>query len=266
MLSMQIDRTLRLALLTIGLGLAGCSDDTTDPSEDPNINQDLATSIGFSIAQDAQQVANPGYIEGSIGAGNEFRVSACTFTSTSGRFECPEETWRGFTLNRSYSFTDASGNALDAYDPTLVTGVNFQTSLTGGASFGNWSGTVDWTRDFSVTGISPTSTAWTWNGTGSSTISTSRHTGNGDTRTYNLQATTQLNDVVVPYPLTSGGYPTSGSITKNVTVTYVGGKFDGQTVTRTVTVTFNGTQTAELSIGSTDWDLNLATGAVTRRT
>ncbi len=260
---MQLDRTLRLALV-IGLGLAGCSKDETGPSDDTNLNDDLATSIGFTEAHDATLATNPGFIQGSIGAGNEFRVTACTFSEASSRFECPSETLGGFTLTRSYSFTDASGMALTSFDPDLVAGFNVNARLAGAASLGNWSGTLDWQRDFSVTGISPTSTSWTWNGTGTATITSSRNTVSGDTRTYNLDITTQVSDLVVPYPLSEGAYPTSGTITKNVSVTYLGGNFDGQTTTRTVTTTFNGTQTARLTIGTTEWDLNLTTGAVTR--
>ncbi len=261
---MQFDRALRLSLLAIGLGIAGCSKDETGPSNDPNLNEDLATSVGFNTAQDAKLVTNPGFIDGSIGAGNEFRVTACTFTASSGRFECPSETWLGFTLTRSYTFSDGSGTPLTTFDPNQIASFNVRAGLTGNASLGNWSGTIDWQRDFSVTGLSPTATSWTWNGTGTATITSSRTTVGGDTRTYNLDLTTQVNDLVVPYPLSAGQYPTSGSITKNVSVTYIGGKFDGQTTTRTVTATFNGTQTARLTIGSTEWDLNLATGAVTR--
>ena len=261
---MQGVRALRWSLLMIGFCIAGCSDDTTNPADDTNLNEDLATSIGYNVAQDAQLVTNPGFIQGSIGTGNEFRVSACEYSETSGRFECPSETWNGFTLVRSYTFTDAAGAPLTTFDPDLVNGFGVRAQLTGGASLGNWTGTIDWQRDFSVTGISALSTSWTWNGTGTATITSSRHTVGGDTRTYNLEITTQVSDVMVPYPLTSGAYPTSGSITKNVSVTYIGGDFDGQTTTRTVTTTFNGTQTARLTIGSSNWDLNLVTGTVTK--
>ena len=255
-----------LSALTLALGLAACSDDDiTDPSTDPNVDADLATAIGVATVQDAGLFSNPGFISGNIGTGNEFNLSNCTFTQSSSRFECPSETSGGFTLTRSYSFTDANGTVLNTFNPATVAGFNVRSRVTGGASMGtSWTGTVDLNRDFSVTGVSPTSTSWTWNGSGSSSITTSRVTAGGDTRTYNLQWTTDVDDVTIGYPLTAGSFPTSGTITRNVTATFVGGDFDGQTVTRTVTVTFTGNQTATLKIGTGTWNLNLATGAVTK--
>ena len=254
-----------LSTLTLVLGLAACSDDdTTGPSDDPNVDADLATAIGVATAQDAALFTNPGFVSGTIGTGNEFRLSNCTFTQSSSRFECPSETTGGLTLTRSYSFTDASGTTLTTFNPANVAGFNVRSQLAGTSTLGTWSGTVDLSRDFSVTGVSPTSTSWTWNGTSSSSINTSRTTSGGTTRTYNLQWTTDVNDVVVPYPLTAGSYPTSGTITRNVTVDFVGGDNDGESITRTVTITFNGTQTATLKIGTGTWNLNLATGTVTK--
>lgn len=259
-------RSLVFLACPLALGLTACSNGgTTTPSDDPNLDADLATAVGFAIAQDAALFSNPGFITGSIGTGNEFRLNTCTFTQSSGRFECPSETAGNFTLTRSYSFTGANGTILTTFNPALITGFNVRSRVTGGASLGTiWSGTLDLNRDFSVTGISPTSTTWTWNGTGSASISTSRITSGSTTRTYNLQITTQVSNVVVPYPLAAGTFPTSGTITRTVTTTHVGGTFDGRTATRTATVTLTGTQTATLKIGNGTWNLNLTTGAVTK--
>jgi hypothetical protein len=265
---MQRVRSFSLLLIPLALGLAvACSDDdTTGPNDDPNVDADLAAAIGVATARDAALFTNPGFVTGSIGAGNEFRLNNCTFTQASGRFECPSETVGGLTLTRSYLFTGANGTVLTTFNPANVQGFNVRSHLTGPASLtsASWTGTVDWNGDFSVTGISPTSTSWTWNGTSSSSVTTSKITSGSDTRTYNLQWTTTVANVVVPYPLTAGGYPTSGTITRNVTVNFVGGDNDGESITRTVTVTFNGTQTATLKIGTGTWNLNLATGAVTK--
>jgi hypothetical protein len=68
-----------------------------------------------------------------------------------------------------------------------------------------------------------------------------------------------VTDVVVPVPRGADRFPISGSISHSCTVTFVGGPKDGQTITRTATVTFNGSETATLTVNGRIFDLDLKT-------
>jgi len=96
----------------------------------------------------------------------------------------------------------------------------------------------------------------TWNGTGTSTATRSRHRDNGD-RSYDISCTLTVVNVVVPVEHGGDRFPLSGTITRACTITFTAGPREGQTVQRTAVVTFNGTQTATLTIGDKTFDIDL---------
>jgi hypothetical protein len=110
-----------------------------------------------------------------------------------------------------------------------------------------------------ATGLAGLETQRTWNGTGASHLIRSRHTDGGAERSYDLECATTLTNVVVPVPRGDEHFPLSGSIAIQCTITFVGGPRDGQTVERTMTITFNGTQTATATVGDKTFDINLKT-------
>ena len=79
----------------------------------------------------------------------------------------------------------------------------------------------------------------------------------GAERSYNLECTLTVENVVVPVPHGEDVWPLSGTITRQCTVTFVGGRRAGQTVTRTIVVNFNGTQNVILTVGDKVFDLDL---------
>ena len=85
----------------------------------------------------------------------------------------------------------------------------------------------------------------------------SRHTDNGPERSYDLECSLTVAGVVVPVPSGGDAWPLSGTITRQCTVTFVGGPRDGQTISRTAVVTFNGTQNVTLTVGGKTFDLDL---------
>jgi hypothetical protein len=128
----------------------------------------------------------------------------------------------------------------------------------------NWSATVDRHRNLTATGLTGMETERTWNGTGNGTVARSKHTDGGETRTYNITYTTGFNAVIVPVPHTADSWPISGSITRQMTIKIEGGPRDGQTVDRTVTVTFNGTQFVPITINGKTFTFDLKTRKIIR--
>jgi hypothetical protein len=64
--------------------------------------------------------------------------------------------------------------------------------------------------------------------------------------------------VVIPVPKTETSWPKSGTITRNVTVTFTGGEKGGTTEQRTATITFDGTQFATVTVNGDTFKFDLA--------
>jgi hypothetical protein len=266
-------RTLiRFGALTCAAVLGACSGDATSTSIDqqiPSLASDLALVAANGTAEDVgimlepvSFTAMPFFATASFDgpvlslAGN-FRPANCPFDATSGRLVCPTITHYGITINRSYAFWDASNAVQQAYDTITTAKGNVQTSIVGTRTGDEWSATVDRGKDLTATGLAGAETQRTWNGTGHDKVNRSRVTEAGETRTYDIDCSVTVSDVVVPVP---PAFPLSGSITRTCTITIVGGPRDGTTIQRTVVVTFNGNSTATLTIGDKTFTVDLTTG------
>ena len=273
---------IRFGALTCAVIIGACGKDTTGPSIDqldPALASDVAEIAADGMAEDVDVMREPVFFplmpffgaaaatasfDGpATGPGfGEFRPTNCPFDAATNRLVCPTISHFGITINRSYAFWDAANAVQQAYDATTTAKANIQTSFTGTRSGDDWSGSVDRGKDLTATGLAGAETQRTWNGTGHDKVNRSRVTESGETRTYDLDCSVTVKDVVVPVPTsaTSGPhFPLSGTITRACTVTIVGGPKDGTTVTRTVVVTFNGGNTATLTIGDKTFTIDLTT-------
>jgi len=263
---------IRCAALTWAVGIAACSGDSTGTQATPFLNGDVATVVADNTGDDVDLMREPVFFTSMplggpamiLGSG-DLNPANCTFNSTTQRLECPTVTRGSLTITRSYKFWDAANNVMDHYDATLTAKANIQTHAAGQRSGESWSGSVDRTRDMTATGLAGDETTRTWNGTGTSNVTRSRHTDSGEERSYNLSCTLTVTDVVVPVPRNDERWPLSGTITHQCTITFVGGPRDGQIVTRTATVTFNGTEIVTLTVNGKTFDLDLKTRHRTER-
>ncbi|PYP39934.1 MAG: hypothetical protein DMD43_09685 [Gemmatimonadetes bacterium] len=258
--------------------LGACGKDTTGPSIDqlvPALTSDVAQIAADGMAEDVDVMREPVFFPfmpffgGATATASfdgpgfgEFRPTNCPFDAATGRLVCPTISHFGITITRSYAFWDAANAVQQAYDATTTAKANIQTSFVGTRSGDDWSGSVDRGKNLTATGLAGAETQRTWNGTGHDKITRSHVTDAGETRTYDLDCSVTVQDVVVPVPTsaTSGPhFPLSGTITRTCTVTIVGGPRDGTTVTRTAVVTFNGGSTATLTIGDKTFTIDLTT-------
>lgn len=220
--------------------------------------------------------------------------TGCTLDAATNRFVCTDENLDdGLTVDRSYAFFDASGGAQTAYDATTTASINFQSLVSGTRSGERGAGTVNDQRSLTASGLAGAETSWTWNGSGSGSEHRVMYPGGGpgggpgrggpgrggpgggrghgpggpdslnvpaptDTVIVDASHSETINNVVVPMPRTATSWPLSGSITQTMTATFTGGPQDGQTVTRTVTITFDGTQYATVNDGTTTTTIDLA--------
>ena len=160
---------------------------------------------------------------------------------------------------RTVTFYDADGNEQDGYDAETTASAHIVSEISGEMSRENWSGTVSRTRDMTITGLVGDETTRTANGTGSGTMSRSRHSDEDGDRTYEMTGASVITDVVRGLPREDNPYPLSGSITRDVTVVIVNGPNGDETRTRDVLMVFNGTQFATMTVGDETFEVDLST-------
>ena len=267
----------------LAVGAVACSSDLAGPPalDDAQINADVAATSGDAIAT---QVA--GFSDDITAAGSfamvapSFNVSAprngasgaaafagisptCSYAS--GRYSCSATTERGLTVTRSFAFYDAAGQSLQTYDSTKVESVNFQAQIDG--SFQRdlvWTVGVHRTRNNTVSGLISLKPQRKWNGTGQG-ADTVTHVGLDGIRSLAGNVVDTVTNVVMPGKDAGNNIPLSGTV---AVVANYNASLQGATgtaskqVTRRVVVTFNGTVTPTLQIGTLTCTLHLDTHTV----
>lgn len=239
-------RILRLIPLAGAALLAACSGGPSDPSEAVDaVNLAVASASGEAAAQHVETMQGPG---GPLGFG---------FAAAPGGFGCEGKSREGVTATRTCTYKDANGNTQAAYDSLTTASVRMQVSITGSLSREHISGTMSRQSDMTVSGLVGKETSRTWNGTSSGAMTRVR---TKDAGTMQMAMTEQetISGVVIPVPRTATSWPTTGTITRTVTVAFTGGPKDGTTETKTAVVTFNGTQMAKITVNGQTFDFDLA--------
>lgn len=262
--------SIRYGALICAVILGACSSETTGPdAQTPLLNADLAVVLADATGEDVDIMREPVFFTSmgpSAGPGSgDLSPANCVYNPLTQRLACVPVTRRELLITRSYMFWDANNVVQQAYDALLTAKANINTTIVGEHEGERWSASIDRFRDMTVTGLVGEETQRTWNGNGEDHLSRSRHTEAGD-RTYNIDCTLEVVNVVIQLPNGSGDrFPISGTITRSCTVTFEGGPRGGQTVERTAVVTFNGTQTATLTVGDKTFDIDLKTRGRSQR-
>jgi len=164
-----------------------------------------------------------------------------------------------FSGTRSVTFYDEDGNEQAGYDPLLTASIEIVHEIEGEVSREGWSASVYRLREMAVSGLLGEETHRTWDGTGSSEVSHSRHLDDGTERSYEAIGSVEYEEVVVPIPGSDPRYPVSGTIRRSMTVTRSGPDGD---VTRTVEVviTFDGSSTATATVNGEEMEIDLSAG------
>ncbi|MFN0177814.1 MAG: hypothetical protein ACKVZ0_03375 [Gemmatimonadales bacterium] len=257
-------KSLPFGALALALtALAGCSTEGTSPDFTPAqariLNRDVALVAADGASQDVELMGGPG---GSFGMGLAPGLAAAD--EQDAPFRCGTHTRDDLTVTRTCTFKDAAGATQNEYNPLTTASVVVHAEIEGTITRPNWTATVDRIRDLTVSGLAGTETQRTWNGTGSGTSTRSRHSEGGEERQYDVTATGTMTNVVVPVPRRPDGWPLSGTIARQVTVKITGGPRDGQTVTRSVTITFNGTQFVPIKVNENTFTFDLKIRRIVR--
>lgn len=163
------------------------------------------------------------------------------------------------TVTYTATFYDADGNEQGTRDPLTTASIHLIVEGTHEFSRDSWSATGTRSRDLWITGLEGEETSRTVNGTGSGTVTRSQHTDLDGTRTYDMSSTSVIENVVHPVPRTDDAWPLSGTITREVTINIVNGPNGDVTKSRTVVITFNGTNLATMTVGGETFEIDLST-------
>jgi hypothetical protein len=267
----------------LAAGAVACSSDLAGPPalDDTQINADVAATSGDAVASEIAGFSDditaagsftmvaPGFnvIVSATGTNGQpsFAAVSPTCSYAAGRYTCSATTEQGLSVTRSFAFYDASGQSLQTYDSTKVESVNFQAQIDG--SFQReifWTAGVHRTRNNTVSGLISLKPQRKWNGTGQGSDTVS-HVGLDGIRTLAGNAVDTVTDVVMPGKNAGNNIPLSGTV---VVVADYKATLEGATgtaskpVTRRVVVTFNGTVTPTLQVGTMTCTLHLDTHSV----
>lgn len=268
------------AAVFMTVGTVACSSDVLSPPtlDDAQVTADVAATSGDAVASQVAGFGDNVAAAGSftmvapsynvtIGSGAQpsFTGISPTCSYASGRYTCSATTERGLTVTRSFAFYNAQGQTVQNFDPTVVESANFQATVDGTFNSGIvWNASVHRTADLTVSGLISHAPQRTWNGTGSGNDQI-QHIGLDGVRTLAGTSSVTVTNVVMPGKDAVSQVPLSGSIaiTVQYTATLQGaGGSASKEVNTTVTVTFDGTNSPALQIGSLHCLLHLDTHAV----
>jgi hypothetical protein len=235
-------------LVPVGFLLAAaCSAGTgTGPvPADLLLNEAVASMAGEGAAQHVEMMRGPG---GPHGFG---------FPADPSKFECTNGSHEGLTVTRHCLFEDIGNEFQEGYDPVTTETVIQSVEVNGTLDRGHIGGTIHRVSDLTVTGLAGNETSMTWYGTSTET-STRVHQAEDGLRQMDMSSADTIKQVVIPVPRTETSWPKSGTITRNVTVTFTGGPKGGTSEQRTATITFDGTQFATVTVNGDTFKFDLA--------
>jgi hypothetical protein len=274
---------LTAAAIFLAAGAVACSSDLAGPPalDDAQINADVAATSGDAVATQVGSFTDdvtaagsftmvaPSYSLNVPGYGTSGHPSLgvvspnCSYTAP--RYTCTATTEQGLSVTRSFAFYDANGGSLQTFDSTKVESVNFQAQIDG--SFQRdivWTAGVHRTRNVTVSGLISLKPQRKWNGVGAGADTVS-HVGLDGIRTLAGTAHDTVTNVLMPGKAAPSQIPLSGTV---VVATDYTASLQGATgtaskqVTRRVVVTFDGTVTPKLQIGTLICTLHLDTHRV----
>lgn len=256
-------RHTRLSALALVALLAACSDDPTGPGDDTTtLNLDVASAAADATAEDVDAMATMSGELGTIsftaalvappqGPGN---MNGCGFGGA--RWTCPANSANGITITRSVAFFDGDGVVQEDYDGATTDMIDIEMTLEADVTRGPWTAETFRTRHLEITGLEGDEETRTVNGEGSEEISRTRQgAGNSPNRSYELEGTFTIEDVVMPVVEEGEDHwPLSGTVTRVYTVT----RNDEAPVVRTVIITFDGTATPPATVNGEPFEIDLS--------
>lgn len=225
--------TTAAAVLALAGTTSACSDDSLGPDDQIDITDDIALIAADATDEDL----------GLMGA------------------MMPSGPGGGFgerTVTRSRTFFDTDGVEMAAYDPLLTASIVTEMETSGDVSRGDLTLSIDRSRTMTVSGLAGEETERTFDGTGTDSrtrVVTSDALGD---RSFELSGSLVIDGVVRAVDRESRPWPLSGTITRTMDITILNGPNGDETRSSVVTITFNGTQFATMTVDGETFEVDLA--------
>jgi hypothetical protein len=230
-----------IAAIVAAALVAGC-DLGSGPDGVDQLNFDAAVVAADGAVEDLEMMHGPGLgMRGGVFPGLLGGRPDCP--KTQDVFLCDPIERDGITYTRTIVYKDADGNPQEAYSADETASIEYEISVEGERGRTGWSATIKRHRSMVVEGLLDGDGDVAWNGTGSGTVTRSRHFDDGTERTYNIVSTSEILDVV-------------GTITRNLTITRTSNGSE-ETVTKTVKIEFNGTSQVLVEVDGETFTLDL---------
>ncbi|MDQ3698110.1 MAG: hypothetical protein M3373_08815 [Gemmatimonadota bacterium] len=266
----------RAAVLGMILLAAACSADSALAPELPAVSIEtsvVATASGHSTANDVLFLQAISYelggsgMSASVQGANGPSLSVtygglnCAFDAGRQRHVCPQIVLDSMTLSAEYALY-ADDAVQTAYDDVSTDSAEIWYSAAGRLVNPDGAADIGRTRTLKVRGLSGTETQRIFGGSG---VTRAEGIISGiPLKTYVLNDTTTATDVVYGVPFISNVWPKSGTLETRSQLDVSNG-LTTTTTHRRVTITFSGTQTADMDVDGVAYSLDLASGAVARK-
>jgi hypothetical protein len=235
----MLETSMRKALAVLAIvQLAACGRDAMSPGE--TAREELLAVAANAALQDVTIMNDQGLP--SLNVSGFYFPALAPMLGTCGRqgrgFNCGSTTRNGVLATRTVEFFDQLGIVQSAYDAATTEKIHLVISVRSG------DGSMEHTRDLTVTGLAGQETRATWNGTGTARM-TRVHDATG--AQFTVTSALAVENVVVPVPGGPDTYPLSGTITHDwlVIITDDAGQ---RTEQHLVVVTFNGTADVTITV------------------
>jgi len=234
----------------LALGAGACEDGATNTNDfdDEGLRMDAALVAADGMFQDIAHMQSPEVWRGIGGGPQPVGIEIQGSTK----------------FTRTVEFVPGPG-----YDPMETTEMHIVSELEREVTHTFWSAEIERFRDMTVSGLYGEETERIWNGTGTGDVFKSRHPEEGAVRTYDMESSATITDVIRALPRAENPWPLSGTITR---VIHVVRTEDGVIVAErdiTTTITFNGTKDVKLVVkdGNTteEFDIDLSLGNVRKQ-
>lgn len=234
----------------VALTMSACSETTGPDALDDTLLNDLAVVAADATLEDVTLMGagfdfglhagvgagdGPGMLGGHMGIGG-------TYSGT-----------------RSVAFYDADGSQQPGYDELTTAEIHVEMELAGERTRELWSASIARTRSMVISGLEGEEATRQLDGSGTETVTRSRHLDDGSERTHDMTGEFRYEGVVVPIPGSAPPWPLAGSVRRTMHVSVTNGLEGDVERDVEIVVTFDGDETATAVINGETVEIDLST-------
>ncbi|MEJ2203329.1 MAG: hypothetical protein P8170_04405 [Gemmatimonadota bacterium] len=244
------------ALATMGMAVgvaltaSACSETTAPDALDDILLNDLAVVAADATLEDITL----------MGAGFDFGLHAAGDVGDGpGMLGGHMGIGGTFSGTRSVTFYDADGDEQPGYDEVTTAAIRVEMELAGERTREWWSANITRARSMVISGLEGEESTRQLDGSGTETVTRSRHLDDGSERTHDMTGEFFYEGVVVPIPGSEPRWPLAGTVRRTVHVSVTNGLGGDLERDVEIVVTFDGDETATAVINGETVEIDLST-------